>query len=41
MTARPKPREPFRTRVVDVGEVLIRVNRVSADLAAAEGETFK
>lgn len=41
MTARPKPREPFRTRAVDVGEVLIPVDNVSEALAVAEGESFK
>lgn len=41
MTARPKPREPFRTRAVDLGEVLIPVDNVSEALAVAEGESFK
>ena len=41
MTARPKPREPFRTRAVDLGEVLIPVDNISEALAVAEGESFK
>ena len=41
MTARPKPREPFRTRAVDVGEVLVPVDNISEALAIAEGESFK
>jgi hypothetical protein len=41
MNARPKPREPFRTRAVDVGEVLVPVDNISEALAVAEGESFK
>jgi hypothetical protein len=41
MNARPKPREPFRTRAVDVGEVLVPVDNSSEALAVAEGESFK
>jgi hypothetical protein len=41
MTARPKRREPFRTRAVDVGEALIPLDNISEALAIAEGETFK
>jgi hypothetical protein len=41
MTARPKPREPFRTRSVDVGEALIPLDNISEALAIAEGEWFK
>jgi ribbon-helix-helix CopG family protein len=41
MTARPKPREPFRTRAVDVGEVLVPVDNISEALAVAEGESFR
>jgi hypothetical protein len=41
MSARPKPREPFRTRAVDVGEVLVPVDNISEALAVAEGESFK
>jgi hypothetical protein len=41
MTARPKPREPFRTRTVDLGEVLVPVDNVGEALAIAEGESFK
>ena len=32
MNARPKPREPFRTRAVDVGEVLVPVDNISEAL---------
>lgn len=41
MTARPKPREPFRTRAVDVGEVLVPIDNISEALAVADGESFK
>jgi len=41
MSARAKPREPFRTQVVDVGEALIPLDNISEALAIAEGETFK
>jgi len=41
MNARQKPREPFRTRAVDVGAVLIPVDNISEALALAEGESFK
>jgi hypothetical protein len=41
MTARPKPREPFRTRSVDVGEALIPLDNISEALAIAGGEWFK
>jgi hypothetical protein len=42
MSARAKPREPFRTRVVDLGRVQIgSLDDISEALAIAEGETFK
>jgi hypothetical protein len=41
MSGRPKTREPFRTRAVDVGEVLIPLDNISEALAIAEGESFK
>ena len=41
MSARPKRREPFRTRSIDVGEVLIPLDNISEALAIAEGELFK
>ncbi|HLH97644.1 MAG TPA: ribbon-helix-helix protein, CopG family [Xanthobacteraceae bacterium] len=41
MTARPKPREPFRTRAVDLGQPLIPVDNIGEALALAEGEAFK
>jgi len=42
MSARPKRREPFRTRVVDLGRVQIGpLDNISEALAVAEGESFK
>jgi hypothetical protein len=42
MSARAKPREPFRTRVVGHGRLLIgSIDDTSEALAVAEGETFK
>ncbi len=41
MTARTKPREPFRTRVVDLGPAQIPLDNISEALAIAEGESFK
>ena len=41
MSARPKRREPFRTRTIDVGEVLIPLDNISEALAIAEGELLK
>jgi predicted transcriptional regulator len=41
MSARPKRRETFRTRAVDVGEVLIPLDNISEALAIAESEWFK
>jgi hypothetical protein len=41
MGARAKPREPFHTRSVDVGEVLIPLDNIGEALAIAEGESFK
>jgi hypothetical protein len=41
MTAHPQARKAFRTRVVDLGEVLIPLDKVSEALVVAEGQTFK
>jgi hypothetical protein len=42
MSARPKRREPFRTRVVDLGPVQIGpLDNIAELLAIAEGESFK
>ena len=42
MSARPKRREPFRTRAVDLGRVKIgSLDNVQEALAVAEGESFK
>jgi hypothetical protein len=42
MSARPKRREPFRTRVVDLGPVQIGpLDNISEALAIAEGDAFK
>ena len=41
MIAHQQPRKPFRTRAVDLGEVLIPLGKVSEALVVAEGETFK
>jgi hypothetical protein len=42
MSARAKPREPFRTRVVDLGRSKIgSLDNISEVLAVAEGESFK
>jgi hypothetical protein len=42
MSARPKRREPFRTRVVDLGPVQIGpLDNIAEALAIAEGESFK
>lgn len=41
MTARPKQREPFRTKVFDMGTPLVNLDNVAEALAYAEGENFK
>jgi hypothetical protein len=42
ISAAAKPREPFRTRSVDLGRVLIGdIDSVADALAAAEGEAFR
>lgn len=41
MSARPKPREPIRTRSVDLGRPLIDVSNAAEALAIAEGEDYK
>jgi hypothetical protein len=41
MATRPKPRKPFRTRSVDLGQVRIAsIDNIAETLAIAEGETF-
>jgi hypothetical protein len=37
----PKPRRPFRTRTVDLGEPLIDLESVSDALAIAEGDAHR
>ena len=40
--ARPRPREPFRTYVVDLGKPRIAsIDNIADVLAIAEGETYK
>jgi len=41
MGARPKKREPFRTRAFDMGAPLVNIDNVAEALAYAEGEGFK
>ena len=41
MTARPKNREPFRTRTFSMGKPAISIDNVAEALAYAEGEGFK
>lgn len=41
MAARPKAREPFRTRSVSLGRLMIGVDDVSEAVAVAEGERAK
>lgn len=42
MSAPPKPRKPFRTQSVDVGELLVpSIDNIAEVLAIAEGENFK
>ena len=42
MSAASKPRKPFRTRLVDLGRVLIgSIDNIGDALAAAEGEAFR
>jgi hypothetical protein len=42
MSARAKPREPFRTRAVDLGRAQIgSLDDIGEALAVAEGESFK
>jgi hypothetical protein len=41
MNAWGKPREPFRTRAVALGRVLVPVDSVNEALAVAQGESFK
>jgi hypothetical protein len=39
--ARPRPRKPFRTKALDLGEPLVDVSNVAEALAIAEGEAYK
>lgn len=41
MSARPKPRDRFRTQPVSLGRALVSIDNVSEALAIAEGEGFK
>lgn len=41
MQARPKPREPFRTKTYDMGEPLVNIDNVAEAIAYAEGEDYK
>ena len=42
MTARPKPRKPFRTKCADAGAFLIpNIDNVAEVFAAVEGDAFK
>jgi Ribbon-helix-helix protein, copG family len=42
MSARPKPRSPFRTRSVDLGGLRIAsIDNIAEALAVAEGEAFR
>ncbi len=42
MSAKPKPKKRFRTRVVDVGAVFIdNIDNIAEVLAIAEGEAYK
>lgn len=41
MIARPKKREPFRTRTFKMGRCLVNIDNVAEAIAYAEGEDFK
>jgi predicted flavoprotein YhiN len=42
LTARPKQREPYQTKVVELGRVRMpSIDNISESLAIAEGEAFK
>ncbi len=41
MSAKPKKREPFRTRTFNMGKPLINLDNVAEAIAYAEGEGFK
>ena len=41
MGAKPKRRQPFRTRAFDMGAPLVNIDNVTEALAYAEGEGFK
>jgi hypothetical protein len=42
MDSRPKPREPFRTRSVDLGTPLLpNIDNIAEVLAVIEGEVYK
>lgn len=41
MNAKPKKREPFRTRAFNMGKPLINIDNVAEVIAYAEGEGYK
>jgi hypothetical protein len=41
MSTKPRSREPFRTRVYDLGPPRINIDNVTEAIAYAEGEGFK
>jgi Ribbon-helix-helix protein, copG family len=41
MNAKPKKREPFRTRAFNLGPFLISIDNVAEAIAHAEGEGYK
>ena len=41
MTAKPKKRNPFRTKTFDMGPFLINIDNVAEAIALAEGERYK
>ena len=41
MNAKPKKRDPFRTRTFDMGKPLINIDNVAEAIAYAEGEGYK
>jgi hypothetical protein len=41
LNVKPKRREPFRTRVYDLGAPLIGIDNVAEAIAFSEGEAFK
>jgi hypothetical protein len=41
MTAKPKKRQPFRTRALSLGPFLLNIDNVAEAIAHAEGEGYK